>query len=207
MGFVKEPVPWVLGIAIGAFICSRAFVYVRVRQAMRRNGCLPPPKYAHKDPILGLDMFLDQFNAMKRGDTGETERERFRRYGKTFEANSWGTRCIHTMETTNIQVILAQCFDRFGVEPMRLHIGEPFIGKGVFSTDGVYWRYSRGLIKPVFARAQVADLAALDLHLDRMMNRIPRDGSTIDLQALLKLMVRLCPFTSLQPADGLMVLF
>lgn len=89
---------------------------------------------------------------------------------------------------------------------MRLHTGEPFIGKRVFSTDGAYWQYSRELIKPLFARAQVADLATLDLHLDRMMNRIPRDGSTIDLQALLKLMVRFCSFTPPQPADRLMKL-
>ena len=194
MGFIKELAPWVLAIAIGAFICSRALFYAKVRQAERRNGCLPPPKYAHKDPLLGLDMFFDQFNAMKRGNTGETERERFRKYGKTFEANSWGTRCIHTMEAANIQVVLAQCFDRFGVEPMRLHIGEPFIGKGVFSTDGAYWQYSRELIKPIFARAQVADLGALDCHVNRMMNRIPCDGSVVDLQALLKLMVCLYSF-------------
>ena len=84
-------------------------------------------------------MFFDQFKAMKRGDTGARERERFLRYGKTFEANSWGTRCIHTMDTENIQAVLAQLFDRFGVEPMRLHIGEPFIGKGVFSTDDTYF--------------------------------------------------------------------
>jgi hypothetical protein len=89
---------------------------------------------------------------------------------------------------------------------MRLHTGEPFIGNRVFSTDRAYWQYSRELIKPLFARAQVADLATLDLHLDRMMNRIPRDGSTIGLQAVIKLMGRFCSFTPPQPADGLMKL-
>ena len=126
---------------------------------------------------------------MERGDTGATERERFRKYGTTFQANSWGTTCIHTMDVTNIQAILVQLFDNFGVEPMRLHVGQPFIGKGVFSTDGPYWRFSRELIKPMFARAQVANLDALDVHLSRMMDRIPHDGSTLDLQALLKLMI------------------
>ncbi len=89
---------------------------------------------------------------------------------------------------------------------MRLHTGEPFIGKRVFSTDGPHWQYSRELIKPLFARAQVAGLATFDLRLDRMMNRIPRDGSKIDLKALLKLMVRFCSFTPPQPADRLMKL-
>ncbi|KAI9815253.1 MAG: hypothetical protein M1827_002733 [Pycnora praestabilis] len=92
------------------------------------------------------------------------------------------------MDVANTQAVLTQLFDRFGVEPMRLHIGKPFIGKGVFSTDGAYWQHSRNLIKPMFARAQVSDFTALDLHLSRMMNRIPQDGSTIDLQVLFKLM-------------------
>ena len=189
MDVVKELVPWLLATVICALILSKIINYIGIRQATRKNDCLPPPKYPHRDPFLGLDLFFDQFKAMKRGDTAKTERERFRRYGKTFEANSWGTKCIHTMEAENVQAVLAQKFDCFGVEPMRLHVGEPFIGKGVFSTDGAYWRLSRELIKPIFARAQIADFSAIDIHLNRMLKRIPRDGSTIDIQALFKYMV------------------
>lgn len=184
------PVPWALAIALTVFLCSKVLSTVKLRQAMRRNDCLPLPKYPHKDPFLGLDMFFDQLKALKDGNSRSVEQDRFLKYGKTFEANSWGTKCIHTMDVANVQAVLAQLFDRFGVEPMRLHIGEPFIGKGVFSTDGAYWRHSRELIRPMFARALVSDFTALDVHLYRMMQRIPRNGSTFDLQALLKLMVR-----------------
>ena len=104
------------------------------------------------------------------------------------------------MVVANTQAVLSQLFDRFGVEPLRLHLGEPFIGKGVFSTDGSYWQQSRELIKPMFARAQISDFLALDVHLDRLMDRIPADGSTVDLQALLKLMVRL--LSPLRPLHG-----
>ncbi|MCJ1309849.1 hypothetical protein MMC25_003510 [Agyrium rufum] len=126
--------------------------------------------------------------AVKDGNTAVVERARFLKYGKTFEVNSWGTRCIHTMESGNIKAVLGQLFERFGVQPMRLHLGKPFIGAGVFSTDGLYWKHSRELIRPLFARAQITDLGGLDLHLDRMMEQIPTDGSTIDLQLLLKRM-------------------
>lgn len=122
MGLLIELGLWASVLALGVFICRGVIDYSRYMQLVRQNGCSLPPKYPHKDPLLGLDLFLEQFRAMKRGDSGRTERERFRRYGKTFEANSWGTRCVHTMDTANIQVILAQCFDSFGVEPMRLHI-------------------------------------------------------------------------------------
>lgn len=181
---------WAFTSGLGLLVCSRLFAYFKLQRDMRRNGCFPPPKYPHKDPLLGLDVFFDDAKARNRGDSASKERERFSNYGKTFEVNSWGNRCIHTMDVANTQAILSQLFDRFGVEPLRLHVGEPFIGKGVFSTDGAYWRQSRELIKPMFARAQVSDFAALDVHLSRMMDRIPTDGSTVDLQGLLKLMVR-----------------
>ena len=190
MAYSTSVVLWALAAALTIYmILSRIALSVHVWRASRKNGCLPPPKYSHWDPILGLDMFFDQFKAMKDGNTTQKERERFRRYGKTFEANSWGTRCIHTMEVANIQAVLSILFDKFGVAPLRLSAGSPFVGKGVFTTDGAEWRHSRELIKPIFARAQIVDFSALDVHLDRMMSRIPRDKTTFDLQELLKLMV------------------
>ncbi|KAL8835314.1 MAG: hypothetical protein Q9170_003369 [Blastenia crenularia] len=170
------------------FISGRVIAYLSYIQSVRKNGCRVPPKYPHKDIIFGLDMIFEQFQAEKRGNIWKTERERFRKYGKTFEANSWGTRCVHTMDPANIQVILAQCFDSFGVEPMRLPISGAFIGKGVFTTDGPYWRYSRDLMKPIFARAQISDLSILEIHTNRMLDSIPSDRSTVDMQWLLKLM-------------------
>lgn len=174
-------------------VSRKLSAYVTLRQASHKHGCQPPPKYPHKDILLGLDLFFNQFEATKRGDTASAERARFSTYGKTFETNSWGTRCIETMDVKNVKAVLAQSFDKFGVEPLRLRIGEPFIGKGVFSTDGSYWKHSRELMQPMFARAQISDFAALDVHLNHMMAHIPRNGSTVDLQALLKLMVRLTP--------------
>ena len=190
MEFAGTPLSLAMWTILGIVLYSKISTHFRLWQASRSNGCLPPPSYPHKDPLLGLDLFLGQFKAVKCGDSATIERKRFSSHGKTFQSNSWGTRCIDTMDAQNIQAVLSQNFRKFGVEPMRLHIGEPFIGKGVFSTDGPYWEHSRNLIRPMFAKAQIADFAALDVHLNRMMDRIPRDGSTVELQALLKLMVR-----------------
>lgn len=196
MGYPGSLALLALLATLGVYVYRKYSHQLRQLRLSREYGCLPAPRYPHKDPILGLDLFLDQFHAMKRGDTLTTERGRFAEYGKTFETNSWGTRSIETMDVKNVQAVLSQSFDNFGVEPMRLHIGRPFIGKGVFSTDGDYWQYSRDLTKPMFARAQVSDLASLDVHMDRMLNRIPRDGSTVDLQLLLKLLVCFSPIFS-----------
>ncbi|KAL9116138.1 MAG: hypothetical protein Q9227_000507 [Pyrenula ochraceoflavens] len=160
----------------------------RPRYRCRQNGCKRPPKYPHKDPIFGLDLFFILLKARKNGNTLALEQDLFDRVGQTYECNSWGSRQIHTMQPENIHAVLVSSFHRFGVQTMRLPVGEPFIGPGVFSTDGPYWRYSRGLIKPMFAQAQISDLDALQKHLERMMERIPHDGSTVELQSLLKLM-------------------
>lgn len=52
------------------------------------------------------------------------------------------------------------------------------------TTDGSFWEHSRALIRPTFARAQIANLSTLEVHVSRMIDLIPKDGSTVDLQPL-----------------------
>ena len=60
----------------------------------------------------------------------------------------------------------------------------PLLGDGIFNSDGARWANSRHLLRPNFAREQVADLGMLDKHFKLMMKFIPKDGSTVDLQEL-----------------------
>jgi cytochrome P450 len=52
------------------------------------------------------------------------------------------------------------------------------------TSDGAFWEHSRALIKPTFARAQIADLTSYDIHVNHLLALIPTDGSTVDLQPL-----------------------
>lgn len=56
-------------------------------------------------------------------------------------------------------------------------------------TDGPQWKKSRTLIKPTFDIAHIANLDRLGPFVDRFMELLPRDGSTVDLFPLLKRMV------------------
>lgn len=170
-------------------IIQRLFSYISFAIKARRHGCKPAPRYPHKDPIFGLDFFMTLLKERKDGNHLAKERGRFAHLGRTFEVNSWGTRTIHTMDSRNIREVLGTSFSKFGVQEMRLAVGGSFLGPGVFTTDGPYWERSRKLLTPMFSRSQVSDFSALDIHLDRMMKRLPRDGSTVELQGLLKLMV------------------
>ena len=184
-------------IALGAVITVILLYTVQwlERQTMqavfkRKNGCLEPAKYPHKDPILGLDLFLRMGKAVKAGRMLETCQQLFEQHGSTFEVNSWGTTVINTREPKNIQTVLALAFDNFGVVPVKQKVtGGSFMAQGIFTADGAIWARSRALIRPTFARPQIANFESLELHVNRFLNLLPTDGSTVDLQPIIKRLV------------------
>lgn len=193
-----------LGALLAVFITSKVTSYLTFQYRCYQNGCQPPPRYPHKDPIFGLDLFLAIREASKSGKILANEQALFARFGKTYECNSWGSRLIQTMQPENIHAVLVSSFDKFGVQEKRLPVAKPFLGPGVFTTDGPYWQHSRELIKPMFARVQITDLDILRVHLDRFIDKLPLDGSNVELRSLLKLMVNLScfPWLSRLPAKN-----
>ncbi|KAI9657902.1 MAG: hypothetical protein M1821_002559 [Bathelium mastoideum] len=156
-------------------------------QGARRHGCKDPPKFPYKDPILGLDLFFLYKKAHQEGRFAATLFEHFRKYGKTYEEVTIGKRAIITMDPKNIQAVATQIHN-FGMEPSRAAFTPTrnFIGRGILTTDGAYWEHSRAVIKPTFAKTQIANLATFGQHFEKMMEYVPKDGSTVDLQELLK---------------------
>lgn len=57
-------------------------------------------------------------------------------------------------------------------------------GKTIFTNEGQAWHQSHELLRPCFARSQVADLDMLEVHASRLMSDIPCDGLSIDLSKL-----------------------
>lgn len=189
MGVLINSAFWLVLTFFGIYGVQEAAKYYSYRVALRRNGCSTLPKYPHKDPILGLDLFYNIFQSIKQGNTIIPDTRRFNDYGKTYEAKSWGSKIIFTMDSGNMQTIFTSAFDNFGVASLRYGPSVPLLGSGIFTTDGPQWEHSKNLIKPVFARAQISDFSYLEKHVKRMIDSIPRDGSTIDLQHFFKLLV------------------
>ena len=156
----------------------------------RKNGCLEPVKYPHKDPVLGLDLFLRMGKAVKACRMLETCQQLFEQHGSTFQVNSWGTTVINTREPKNIQTVLALAFDNFGVVPVKQKVtGGSFMAQGIFTADGAIWARSRALIRPTFARPQVANFESLESHVNRFLDLLPTDESPVDLQPIIKRLV------------------
>ncbi|EHK99088.1 putative Cytochrome 52A13 [Glarea lozoyensis 74030] len=95
-----------------------------------------------------------------------------------------GRRLIQTIEPENVKAVLATQFKDFGLPETRIGAFEPIFGHGIFTTNGPEWEASRALLRPSFTRSQVGDIATFEVHIKKLLARIPRDGSTVDLQDL-----------------------
>lgn len=112
-----------------------------------------------------------------------------RDYGTTFKAYTPGQNAVFTVEPKNVQTILALKFKDFELGTNRIKSMRPLLGYGIFCTDGSQWEHSRALLRPNFARSQITDIEIYQTHVAKLINHIPHDGSTVELQKLFFRMV------------------
>ena len=178
-------------------VWTKSHVY---RAAALEHGCQEPPKYPHKLPY-GIDMLRSRMAAIKAGRYNRLYLEQYQKYGKTWEENLAGTKVINSMEPANFQQVASLSFQDYGKLAMRNKALSPLLGNGIFSQDGASWKYSRDLIKPLFLRAELSDIDSFKLHVNRFLNLVPRDGSTVDLHPLLLKLVGNPILSPAQEAD------
>ena len=189
MNHIVNVVLYLLCFPFTLYVGSRLYRYLSYVWFSRAYGCAAPPRYPHKDPIWGLDLFYDQKRAGEQSVWLPTSKRLFKENGKTYEVNLLGRRMIHTMDPENIQSAWATNFKAWGLQPLREGLAVPFFDKGINTTDGEFWQHSRSLIRPTFARTEVANFKSLEKHTNRFLTRLPRDGSSVDLQTLFSCLV------------------
>ena len=178
----------VLGIAILSILY---YVYWELtigasrRRMIKEHGCKPVVKCPSSDPILGLDVFFSNRTALKEHRQLAKTRERFTSLNvNTFQIKMLAQTITVTIEPENLKAIQSLQFKQFGLGSRRIKSFTPFLGRGIFTTDGAAWSHSREMLRPNFTRNQVGDLATFDTHVNHLISAIPRDGSTVDLQEL-----------------------
>ncbi|KAJ1715355.1 cytochrome P450 [Aspergillus flavus] len=171
-------------IVAGVYLARKISRAVQIRQFKKRHGCLPPPRDHHKDPVLGLDEVRSMLRVFREDYLMEYTLEKYRRHGNTFATSVLGDDDIFTAEPENIKTILAVKFKQFDLGETRRRTFHPLLGDGIFAADGPQWEHSRTLLRPSFTRTQIAATDLHERHIQRLISRIPRDGSTVDLQEL-----------------------
>ncbi|RDW62146.1 hypothetical protein BP6252_11579 [Coleophoma cylindrospora] len=168
-------------------IVQYVITYQRRSIIIRNNGCKPPPKYPHKDPFFGFDLFRENARRLREGKFLDGIIPRYNAVNggvTTFTSLFLGTTIINTIEPENVKTILATKFKDFHLPQTRKDAFRPVFGHGIFTTDGKDWEDSRALLRPNFVRSQVGDLDTFDEHISKLIARIPSNGATVDLQEL-----------------------
>ncbi|KAG0645264.1 Cytochrome P450 monooxygenase himC [Hyphodiscus hymeniophilus] len=173
-------------VAAGAFallFLRYIFTYVQNYRFAKDNGCQPAPKLPQSERIIGYANFKQQTAAFKAKRMLPEGLQRFETTGDTFTVVTMGRKLWVTREPENVKAILATNFKDFGIGQRFKALGA-LLGQGIFTSDGALWEHSRALVRPSFTKSQVADLDTFETHIQHLIAKIPRDGSTVDLQTL-----------------------
>ncbi|KAE8375732.1 cytochrome P450 [Aspergillus bertholletiae] len=181
-------VPYVFLFVAGVYLVRKISRAIQIRRFKQLHGCLPPAREHHKDPVLGLDELRSLIGAFRGDCFLEWMLEKYRQHGNTFSTSLLGDDNICTIEPENVKTILAVKFKQFELGEKRRRTFHPLLGDGIFASDGPQWEHSRTLLRPSFTRTQIAATDLYERHIQRLISRIPRDGSTVDLQELFFMM-------------------
>ncbi|KAF9885071.1 hypothetical protein FE257_000802 [Aspergillus nanangensis] len=146
------------------------------------NNC-QPVRSVCKDPIFGLDQLRESIAAAKQHRFLDLLQARFHRYGNTYRSKRFATPLITTCEPQNIKTVLSLKFKDYSLGNRIASFG-PLLGHGIFTADGEHWASSRAMVRPNFVKDQVANLESFEENMKGLLELIPTDGSTVDLQDL-----------------------
>lgn len=150
---------------------------------VREHGC-KPPTHSVSHGLFGLGMAVELAKSGPEHRFLELIRGWHQSYGPTFKARVVNRNLIFTVEPKNVQTALALKFKDFGIGSARIDALRPLMGQGIFGVDGSKWEHARALLRPNFSRTRINDTELYESHVAELIDRIPRDGSTVDLLPL-----------------------
>ena len=173
--FSVKVVAWLVGGATVYYSFRRISRTLTRKRKEREHGCQPPPRMISVwDPIYSSDHFLRIVRSLQKHNLLGMYLKLWQKLGVYTVINPLlGNELIYTIEPENVKTILATNFHDYYFGPLREPL-KPFLGAGIFVSDGPAWQHSRNLLRPVFARAQLADLSFFDEHVEAFMSRLPR---------------------------------
>ena len=159
------------------------------RALIKEHGCEPikrNPDYNYfPNNVIGYRTLLENIAGIKQHNFLQRIRNRYSRFGhNTMMQRMIFTDMIQTIEPDNLKTMLAMNFKHFSLGDRRTTAATPFLGHGIFTTDGAAWQHSREMLRPNFTRSQVGDLTTFETHVSQLIKILPRTGATVDLQEL-----------------------
>lgn len=156
---------------------------------MKANNCGEVPTYPHTDLVFGSDWIRSSLAQQDRHNLLDWWQTLFDELGNTWWVKNPTNWVLMTSEPENLKAILAGSFDDFIITGPRRDAVLPILGAdAIFASNGQVWHDARAMMRPTFVRNQIADLACFERHVGNLISRIPKDGTTVELQKLLYMM-------------------
>ena len=171
-------------LTLVAFLTVRlVIITIKRRKFAKDHGCQKFTKTVGTALVIGN--LQKVYKARKEGRLTEKLQESYDLYGvDTFEARSLGSLTVFTRHPENIKAMIATQFDDFDIGK-RQQVFRPLLGFGIFAAEGQRWKHSRAMLRPQFAREQVAHVQLLEVHLQNFVKIIKeQNGNFFDIQHL-----------------------
>ena len=167
------------GIVLAAIIAYNVFDYVRVKVVMKKLNCVAPT--VELDGFFGFSVIFTLLKHKREGTLVDFRKDM---ETDTLKFRVAGTPIVITRNPENIKAILATQFNDFVLGGRHDHLG-PLLGDGIFTLDGSGWKHSRAMLRPQFAREQVAHVKSLEPHIQLLAKHIRKfQGKPFDIQKL-----------------------
>ena len=140
----------------------------------RRLGATAAPSLPRKD-ILGIRRFRESLRAT-RADRGPKyvveEMDALSKDIHTVQVHVLDYILNLTRDPENVKACFSSQSSDFDIGVHRTQSWKPLVGVGIFTSQGETWKHSRALVRPQFAKDQVADLDLPSRHTQSLLDRL-----------------------------------
>ncbi|ODV65764.1 cytochrome P450 alkane hydroxylase [Hyphopichia burtonii NRRL Y-1933] len=173
------------GALIGLYVLYSVLMRISQHQKAKKLGC-KPIRVVKSDGFYGFKLMREVMKLKSEGKMVDYNNERFIEFqADTFLTYVAGRKFITTRDPENIKAVLATQFNDFclGIRHAQFL---PLLGDGIFTLDGEGWKHSRAMLRPQFAREQVAHVKSLEPHIQVLARHIQKypNGGKFDIQEL-----------------------
>ncbi|KAH3946677.1 hypothetical protein HBI56_068140 [Parastagonospora nodorum] len=172
-------------ILLSYWIVAKALTARREKLFAASHGCGKLKMRPQWDRLFGIDFFFTVMKKRAKGQDLAYFNEMFQDIGSTFGIVMMGFTLTMTNEPENIQTVLAKQFADFEIGESRSKGGQQMLGHGILNSDGESWERGRAMLRPSFVRSQVGDFDLFERNFQKLIDVVPADGSTVDIQEFL----------------------
>lgn len=178
--------PWFNALAVVGVLGSVWYVItsLNARAFKKKHGCGEPTLF-HQLGVFSLPFVIKLLQLKNQGYLVDFIMEIFEALGcESFLLTLFGIHIVCTDDPENIKAVLGTQFNDFALGTRHAHF-DPLLGDGIFTLDGNGWKQSRQMLRPQFAREQVAHVRSIEPHLQVLAKHIRNNnGNTFDIQEL-----------------------